>query len=88
MQLLDVGIQLFSKKRKVRRVMEEMKEAGGNYEAFIEAREKIDAAEAAGKSCTLTKEQTKAMDFVLDRFARTAGRIKRRIRKESKTDAA
>lgn len=79
MQLIQFGIDAFSKKRKVRKVLEAMQTIGTSYDDFISAREKIDEAEAEGVGCTLTADEVDALDFMMDRFARTAKRLKRAI---------
>jgi hypothetical protein len=82
LQLLELGIQAFSKKRKVRKVLAELHAAGGHYDHFIAARAKIDAAEAAGVGGSLTADEMAALDFVMDRFAKTAKKLRRKMKKK------
>jgi len=77
--LLEIGISAFSRKRKVRRVLEELQGAGAHYQDFIAAREAIDAAAAGGASLTLPAEQVAALDFVMDRFSKAAQKMKKRL---------
>lgn len=77
--LVELGISAFAKKRKVRKVLELIGESAERAALFKTAREKIDTAEQLGEGVALTRDETEALDFVMDQFSEAARKLKKHL---------
>ena len=77
--LIQLGIEAFAKKRKVRKVLELVGENVARAQSFKDARNKIDVAEQLGAGATLTVAEVEALDFVMDQFSEVARKVKKHL---------
>lgn len=77
--LVELGIEAFSRKRRARRILREMKGADLHYESFKSAKAAIDEAAAAGRGLTLGSSEVVALDWAMDRFAKAARKVKKKL---------
>ncbi len=70
-------IDASSRNRKGRRTLLKLKGIGDMYPHFITAKDKVDECAAEGLGAPLTIEETKALDWVLDRQSKGARKLKK-----------